>query len=62
MDEVDIYNRNLLYLAAKNGFYDICVFLLEKGFDIDNEIPFIKFFISFNKGALILLKILKDLL
>ena len=28
-----IFNRNLLYLAAKNGFYDICVFLLEKGFD-----------------------------
>ena len=29
----DEKNRNLLYLAAKSGFYEICEFLLEKGMD-----------------------------
>ena len=31
--EKDNLGRNLLYIAAKNGFYDICEFLLAKGLD-----------------------------
>ena len=33
IEEKDEINRNLLYLSAKNGFYDICKFLLEIGMD-----------------------------
>ena len=31
--EKDEINRSLLYIAAKNGFYDICQFLLQIGMD-----------------------------
>lgn len=31
--EKDELKRNLLYIAARNGYYDICEFLLEEGMD-----------------------------
>lgn len=33
LKEKDEFNRSLLYIAAKNGFYEICEFLLEEGMD-----------------------------
>ena len=33
LKEKDELKRNLLYIAARNGYYDICEFLLEEGMD-----------------------------
>lgn len=33
LKEKDLYERNLLYIAARNGYMDICQFLLEEGID-----------------------------
>lgn len=32
----DDLKRNLLYLAARNGYYDICEFLIKKGIDVNS--------------------------
>lgn len=37
LKDKDLFERNLLYIAARNGYNDICQFLLEEGMD-PNEI------------------------
>ena len=33
LKEKDELGRNLIYIASRNGYYDICEFLLEEGMD-----------------------------
>ena len=36
MFQKDVLKRSLLYLAARNGYYDICEFLIKKGININD--------------------------